>query len=190
MENEYKKYMPMIKNRAKSWSRKGVLGIEREDLESLGNEVFVECCNNFDPSKGSKFGTWLWHCLNNRFYTEVVQKHKKNNGKDKREIRQEEPYHEFTEHDTDYNIFSHVNGDGIESQIIFKDTLERLSPDAQYIINSALNTPTEMIEQARKETKAVRINCKRIQRHLVENENWAIYRCRKAFKEIRKALTN
>ena len=164
--DDYQKYYPMIKNRARSWARPGVIGLEKEDLESIGNEVFMECCSTFNGS--TKFSTWLWKCLNNRFYVECNYK---------------------KIHCEDIEPIQIANkNENIESQVVLKQSLQKLSSDAQFIVNSALNTPIEMINQAKEETGRACICLKRIQRHLIENEGWGVGRCWRGFKEIRKAL--
>ena len=168
----YEEFYPMIKNRARSWARPGIVGLEKEDLESIGNEVFLKCCSAYDPDK-CKFSTWLWKCLNNEFYLAC-------------NVQKRPPKCEDID---SLPISIGSNGAGIESRVAFKDILQRLSPDAQYIVNSALHTPIELIEQARKETGAVRVCKKRLQRHLVDNEGWGIGRCWRGFKEIEKVLS-
>ena len=169
-EIEYEKYVLLIKKRAKAWARRGVVGLEQEDLESIGAEAFLDCVKNYDPTK-SKFSTFLWKHLNFRFNVEC-------------NFRKKHPQTEEAEE----QLSSCPDYNHPESCAQLKDTIQKLSEDARFVVNSALNTPMGMIKQAQKETGAVHICKKRIQRYLIDHCGWGVGRCWRSFAEIRKAL--
>jgi len=168
----FKKYQPLIEKRAYSWSYakycRTNICLSYGDLIAIGNEVFLYCIENWDWERGS-FCTFLYLSLNSRFHME----------------------HGYQKIQTVLLPDQAQNNyDNIEQQVEFKMKLESLSSNAKHVVNSALNTPYDLIIQSEKETGKVNICKKRIQRYLMEKENWKISSCQKAFEEIRDVLKN
>jgi len=168
----FNKCQRLIHSKAHYWKNKGQcrydICLSYNDLVSIANETFINCLNSWDGRRSS-FTTFFWKVLNNDLYGEAIGEYP--------------PIEELKE--IDMNIYQ---GGNIENQVNFKQVIESLSNDAKFVINSTLNTPIGLIEQSLKETGKVHINKKRIQRFLVEHENWSIYSCRRVFSEIKKAL--
>jgi len=169
----FKKYQVMIERRAYSWiyaeNCKTNICLAYEDLIAIGYEVFVNCIKDWNPEKAT-FCTLLYKALNNRFNMENGYKKIKASG-------------------TTYeDCFKSDNCDNVENKVAFKMKLETLSPKAQHVVMSVLNTPYALILQSKKETGRVVICKKRLQRYLIEQENWSIYSCRKVFEEIKTVL--
>lgn len=168
----YTKHEKMIKKLANQWQhhykcRKDIC-LDFEGLCSIGNEIFMDCIRAWNWENGS-FGTLFYRSLWNGFHDETKIKKPDND-----------------EIDPSFKKFENENN--IENQIHFKQLMNRLSPQGQFVIQSALHTPLSLIEQSKIEVGCVRINKKRLQRYLVEKENWTIYSCWKTFDEIKEAL--
>jgi DNA-directed RNA polymerase specialized sigma subunit len=175
IEQAYKKYTPLIKSRAYSWSRPGVTGLEYDELISIGNEVFITAWPRWEEKK-STFGTFLKSALNKRLYHECITlpSRLKNNCPVK---------------DIDMESLS-VNYNP-ESYTIFRDKMEKcLSPRAKSIVNSALRISPAMIDHMIEETGYARVCKRRISRYLTEVESWQIGQVQKGFAEIKQVMSD
>jgi hypothetical protein len=169
----YEKHKRIIFNRAKSWSFhrtcKRDICLSFDDLVSIGHEVFLNCIDEWDQARGM-FSTFLWASLNKRYFVEM---------------NKNKPNHEEINANT---IAIGTNGDSAESMTIFKNKMDGLSSNAQYIINSAINTPLSLVKHAIAETGRACISKRRIQRYLTAEEGWPIIHSWNAFDEIRQSL--
>lgn len=175
VEQLYKDHIQLIKNRAYRWSRPGVIGSEFQDLFSIGNEVFLNCCTKWDSERG-EFKTFLYASLQTTFYDECIAKPNCN--------KYAHPAQNNEEIETLYlDVYNP------ETYTIFRDRLEKkLSPKAKTIVNTALETPPAMIDHMIEETDYARVSKRRIKRYLCEVEAWTIYAVNKGFREIKQAM--
>lgn len=157
-EIRYEKYKRLIISKASKWSY--CISMDIDDLISEGNIVFCKCLKTYKSSKSS-FSTYLYRGLDY---------HYKNLAKKRFECNK------------------HIDNDRIDNSInIFRITsfriaLEKLSSDAQQLINIVLNTPKKLIEICCRVTKQT------LTIYLTQYLDWTIYRCWKTFREIRYAL--
>lgn len=164
-----KKYRGMVYKICNSWLKNELL--EFDDMVSMANQTLLDCVEKYD-SDISCFSTYTYHAIKNKLFTE----HEK-----RKELLSKIEFVEDFE-------FPYYGINDVESRVLFKISIEKLSSGSLHIINSVLNTPLSMIDLAKEETGRANICKRRIQRHLVENEGWAIGRCWRKFDEIKQAL--
>ncbi len=171
IEQMYKSYTPLIKARAAHWQKPGRIGLEYEDLISIGNEVFLSCYDEWNQHQGT-FGTFLKSSLNMAFYNECVVKPNR--------ICYTSPINNHQQIES----FASDNHSP-ESYTIFKNELETLSPAAKKIVNKTLEVSPAMMDHMVEETGNACVSKRRITRYLTEVESWPINQIQTGLKEIK-----
>ena len=167
MKIEYEDYKNLIYQLAHRFSK--TTGIEFDELVSCANLEFVKCQETFDPIMAS-FSTYLTIRVKGLFL-EMAAK----------QLRQ--PYL-----CSDSLPTRQDKTESAERQLLFKETLQKLSNDAQIIIQLIFNTPTHLIniileDESRRKQITVSLLANYLQKW-----GWKWHHILKAFKEIRKAL--
>jgi hypothetical protein len=157
--------------------------------------VFEKCVSKFDPDKGYKFHSYFIHAL----YNHAKNMYRKRQYYADHElpeyvsVKSESSYdkarYQPEESDTVYvgKPESLLDDTDIESLVFLAGDIVRLSDDARYIINIALNTPKEIVDYTRY-TGNARITINTIFKHLYINENWSQPRFYKAVAEIKSIM--
>lgn len=136
MEQLYKNHKKTIKSIAIYMHK--IYGIEIDELESEGNLIFCEAVQSFDETKGTKFNTYLWNCLNyklNNFCRKSMDKEFATISIDAIEM-----------HDKGFNgtYFFHSNlydENQIFKAVCFSEFIEKMNEnkDCGFAINSIIN---------------------------------------------------
>lgn len=127
----------MIKKAAWSWSAR--TGIPFEEFESEGLLEYVKCYAKYNDASGTKFSTFFYSCLHNRLHDFAIEWRKQipaiifHDAEDFPEV----PVHDLT-----------------EARLIFKQKIQKLSPEAQGVIDILEVCADEIILRAQKSRKS------------------------------------
>lgn len=159
---ELKNYQKLIYKFAHKYEN---YGLEFESLVSEGYIVFYESIKTYDETKG-KFSTHFYWNLRGRLG--II-------------LRNKTEYKEL-----DLNL-----ADGClpnaNRTTIFKDTISKLSSEAQFIIDIVWNTPVELATWCIEELNAPKLTMRRIKRFLLLR-GWKHTTINDGFKEIQQTL--
>jgi len=164
---DYEDYRKLITKRAWQWSEK--TGWDFQEFVAEGNLVFCKIQCHFNSSK-SIFSTYLTNSLNFHF-RDIT-----------REWREEPKYVEISE--------QIPSRDGSpERAAALKEMIRHLRKDAQFLVESVLETPSDLIWMlGGREKKRVTITKYALQKYLVQKKGWTGNRCWRAFDQIKVAL--
>ena len=75
-EKLFRQFEPMIISLANKWSRIGV--IERDDLIQIGSLELIHAAKTYDPTRGTKFSTYVYDMIEYRLRKEIYLAKRKN----------------------------------------------------------------------------------------------------------------
>lgn len=142
-------------------------GIEFEDLMGIGNEVYILTLKEFEESRKIKFTTVLYSYVKNTIINEIQR-----NKRRKNEIENE-------------NIDHFSDSIDIEKRIIFMNGLNRLSKEAQEVVQMVLTSPSDILENAGISHPRKMRGCVRKK---LKEQKWPERKIWKIFREIKEVL--
>jgi RNA polymerase sigma factor (sigma-70 family) len=153
-------HQKLIFSRAHSFHR--TTGVDYDDLVSEGYLIFCMAYRKFDPARGGKFSTFLYHCLNSKLYNYV------------RDLRRKRM--ETVTIQPDMASYSYGN---------FPILLASLSREARYVAEVFLYSPVEVLRLTGTETvNGIKV---KLRKHLRE-QGWTWVKIHKTFKGIKEEL--
>jgi DNA-directed RNA polymerase specialized sigma24 family protein len=135
---------------------------EKKELIAEGNYQYCLCLMRFDPNKKTKFGTFFYECLFNRFMN--LQRDRSRKG--------------IT---VDVDLLAE---NVVERNMIFKDSLTNLSENAKEIVKVIFETPDDFYQAAKEE---IQVNKRMITDYLI-SRGWKFQTIWDGFSEINKML--
>lgn len=160
----YQKYKNLLASRAWHWHRCNP-HIEFEDLLGEAGLAFCICQTKFDPERGTKFSTFLHHCVNNALHLYVM--------------RNVSRFADEVDLLPDRDPSS-------EALLQFKQWASGLSAEAQFICRCIWETPAELVEMAMGSSNPK--NTRRILAKYLRERGWKWRSIFNAFTEIKEGL--
>lgn len=172
-EDLYLKCQSIINHYIKKYS-----SLDRDEIQSLSNEIFMQCIKRYKNEKKATFKTYFSACLG-KTLSRQWKKHK--NGYKSIFFTNEDridPYEARI-----------IWGEPIvaENIIVFRDSIEKTSKNAKDIISVCLNNPPELISCCRKKN-GITIDKKGISKYFKDKKLKSTYEIKIGLKEIRKTL--
>ena len=185
---KYKDYQKLIMKLAHEYCIPNHVGMEYNDLLSIGNELFMLTKKNYNKEKSS-FATSLYHMLSKRFYWMRInaKKIKKNNFMAQALIIDKPSEIGYTNCIDLEKCMPISESIDIEKQFIFFESLSGLSQDSKHVIQLVLDMPMKFKDHIINSTGNGRVSKVRIQEYLID-EGWGIGRIWNSFAEIKNIL--
>ena len=143
--------------------------IDRDEINSISNEIFTKCLKKYDINKGYKFNTYFAKALR----VGVVRLYKKY-------VLNLEVVLEDTE--IEYN-----SGRTQEDDVIFYDSISSLSHNSKTLLNACINTPDKLVKYCTVNGRT-KINLRGITDYLWKEKIIPLRKINKSIYEIKEVL--
>jgi RNA polymerase sigma factor (sigma-70 family) len=164
LEESYIDYKDLVYKMA--WKFWNTCGGDFDDLVQEANQIFILAMDSYDPTKGTKFSTWLYINLRGGLLDYLKERN------NRPQVQYDEKYHDIKKH----------NGNG---KLV--DFIDELGTNTREIIALILDPPPMLTKTALKKQKP-KINKRILYNFLRDCWGWDIPQILAVFKEIETGM--
>jgi len=137
--------------------------LDWDELVSEGCVEYLSCMRSYDPKKGA-ISTYVYHCVRNRLLSYSNKQ---------KDLLDHPPLEKYVD--------NHESGDNPEAQTIFKDLINNLSKEAQFVCKMIFWMPATLAIPPKLARGKIR--------RRLENMGWKRSTIQRTFLEIKNSLT-
>lgn len=163
-------HTPLLINRVNSWH--DTTGVGQDELWHEAHTAFACAVRSFDATKGSKFSTYLYRCVENQMAYAV----KKWNKVAAPMIVQDADGNEVNPAD--------LQPAPQDREWMLRDEVDSLSDDAKTVVELLLDTPAELATILSENSNAPKLQRGSLKRYLQEQHGWSLTKVWDTFREI------